>query len=336
MKIGLFGGETLKFTLKGEIEADILNYGGVIQSLRVPDRSGHLTDVVLGYDGIDGYKAGSCCMGAVVGRYANRIKGARFSLGGQEYVLEQNDGANHLHGTYGGRMFDAFPEGGSALTLRLDSPDMEDGFPGTLKLEVRYSVTGRDLIIDYTAVSDRDTVINITNHSYFNLSGRPGSDILGHRLRLDAEYFTECGPDTCPTGNILPVAGTPLDFREAKEVGRDIFSDFPQTAMCCGYDHNFILGGGTLKEFGSVFCPESGITMTCLTTQPGVQLYTGNFLDGDKAPWGKGGVRYPRYGGLCLETQHYPCSPNFPEFPSTVLRAGETYSQRTVYRFGAE
>jgi len=307
---------------------EVLDWGCVIRSITVPDKAGVPTDVVLGYDDLAGYEAGNCFFGAFVGRYANRIKGASFSLGGKAFQLEKNDGDNHLHGAYCTAVFSGAEEDGS-LVFRRRSPNGEEGYPGALELEVRYTLTERnELKLAYTAKTDADTVVNLTNHSYFNLAGR--GDVLDHLLRLDCDRFTEADAETLPTGRILPVEGTALDFRSPKALGDVLQSGDPLLTPFLGCDHNLIFGA---SPTGSAFCPRSGIRLDMATTQPAVQLYTGNYVDADKAPHGKGGVRYPRYAGFCLETQHYPCSPNFPSFPSTVLKAGETYRQETAYAF---
>ncbi|MCR5825695.1 MAG: galactose mutarotase [Oscillospiraceae bacterium] len=310
----------------------ILSYACAVQSIIVPDREGRPVDVVLGYDTLAGYEAGSCFFGAFVGRYANRIKGASFTLGGKTYPLEKNDGNNHLHGVYCHQVFDGTVEG-DTLVLRRVSPDGEEGYPGTLTFEVRYTLREDNaLVIDYRAETDADTVVNFTNHSYFNLNG--AGDILGNRLTLAASRFTEGDAETLPTGRILPVAGTPMDFCSAKAIGAELAADYEQLTLCRGYDHNYILDSTDASvPFATAEGERSGIVLEAYTTQPAVQLYTGNYVDDDTAPCGKGGVRYPRYAGFCLETQHYPCSPNYPQFPSTVLHPGETYRQQTVYRF---
>ena len=360
----------------------ILDYGCTIQSILVPDTEGIRRDVVLGYDDIDGYEAGSCYIGAFVGRYANRIKDAAFTLDGKEYHLSKNDGNNHLHGIYSFEMFSGSVEEGK-LVFRRISPAGEEGYPGTLQMEVIYELREDNaLVIQYRAVTDEDTVVNFTNHSYFNLNG-DGGDVLGHTLMIGADYFTETDGESIPTGRILSVEGTPLDFRKEKLIGQDIFSEYQQVRQCRGFDHNYVLKTGegtsgdivkekesgeiisqgklsgavkddssafTLKEpsvrdqkgesrqtvllpFARAAGDKSGIVLEAYTTQPGVQLYTGNFVDEDAAPFGKNERRVPRYGGFCLETQHFPSSPNFPEFPSTLLSPGEEYRQITVYKF---
>lgn len=317
------------------MQAAILDYGCTVQSLLVPDAHGRPVDVVLGYDNIQGYEQGSCWFGAFVGRYANRLQGGRFTLNGQEYTLEQNDGENHLHGVYGRKIFSAAVEG-ETLVFRRTSPKGEEGFPGTLLCQVRCSLTeDNGLVLAYEAQTDEDTILNFTNHSYFNLNGR--GDVLKHKLTLLAERFAEGKEGTLPTGRLLPVENTVMDFRGGKQIGQDLFSNDPQLALCRGYDHSYALPeGGTLYKFAEAKGDETGLCLEAFTTQPAVHLYTGNYVDEDTAPFGKGGVRYLRHGGFCLETQHYPCSPDFPQFPSVVLRPGETYRQTTVYRLHAE
>ena len=311
----------------------VLDYGCTIQSVIVPDRGGAPVDVVLGYDDLEGYERGSSWFGAFVGRYANRILGAAFTLDGRAYTLTKNDGENHLHGTFARRVFDAAAEDG-ALTLRYLSPDGEEGYPGALRVTVIYTLTEDNTLgMEYRAVTDAPTVLNLTNHSYFNLAGEGSGDILDQRLRLNASRFTETGKGTVPTGRILSVDGTALDFREEKPLGRDIDADEPQMRLCGGYDHNFIADPG-VTLCGEAYSPATGITMAFSTTQPGVQLYSGNGVHLDEAPCGKNGVRYPKRAGFCLESQHWPCSPAYPDFPTTVLRPGEELRESTSYRFG--
>lgn len=322
------------YTLRNSagMTVEVLDWGCVIRSILVPDRDGVPTDVVLGYDDLAGYEAGTCFFGAFVGRYANRIKGAAFDLNGKTYHLEKNDGSNHLHGVYCTSVFAAEPVK-DGIILRRRSPDGEEGYPGALEVEVRYTLTEEnELKLQYTARAEGDTVVNLTNHSYFNLAGQ--GDILDHCLQLTCDRFTEGDRETLPTGRILPVEGTPMDFRMPRLLGEGLGGNNPQLLMCQGYDHNLIFPEGEGRGFA--VCPRSGIRLDLLTSQPAVQLYTGNYVDADRAPLGKGGVRYPRYGGFCLETQHYPCSPNFAQFPTTVLRAGETYRESTTYRFSVE
>ena len=314
------------------MKVSVLDYGCTIQSIIVPDSGGNEIDVALGYDDLRGYETGNCYFGAFVGRYANRIKNAEFELDGKKYILEKNNGNNHLHGVYTQKVFDVSVEDESLL-FRYVSPDGEEGYPGNLNIEVRYTLNAdNSLILDYKAESDADTVVNFTNHTYFNLNG--DGDILNHKLILDSDYFTEMGEGVLPTGKILPVAGTPLDFRNGKKLGDDIFAQDEQMLLCRGYDHNFVLdtSDNTIRKFAEAIGDKSGIKLKAYTTQPGVQLYTGNFVDEDTATHGKNDIRYPRHAGFCLETQHYPCSPNYPQFPSTVLRKGEEYHETTIFR----
>lgn len=316
------------------MQVSILDYACVIQSILVPDRKGRLVDVALGYDDLEGYLTGSCFLGAFVGRYANRIAGSAFILDGKEYRLKPNDGRNHLHGTYAHQVFPCRVEGNS-LVFHKVSPDGEEGYPGQLTMTITYTLTPDNALrLDYRAETDAPTVVNFTNHTYFNLAGQASGDMLDQVLQLNCSTFTEGDEETLPTGKILPVEGTPFDFRAGKPIGQDIRSDFRQIALCRGYDHNMIFDGPSLhRAQATVYSPETGIRMKMYTTQPATQLYTGNFVDEDAAPCGKGGVRYPRYGGFCLESQHYPCSPNYPQFPSTRLAPGEEYHQVTVYQF---
>ncbi len=322
------------FTLKnarGE-SARILDLGGTVQSLLIRGRGGKLIDVALGFDTPGEYLAKGGYLGAIVGRYANRIGGARFALNGKEYRLFPNDGKNHLHGGKEGfdkKVWEAEPDGGR-LKLRLFSPHMDEGYPGNFGVEVTYAFSDDGgLIIDYLAKSDMDTVVNLTNHCYFNLRGC--GDILSHELKINARSMLPTDAGLIPTGEIKSVEGTPFDFTEFKSIGRDIEADDPQLAVAGGYDHNFCLEEG-YKKACELFCDESGILMEVFTDMPGVQFYSGNFLSGIS---GKGGRIYGKRFGLCLETQHYPDSVNKPHFPSPVLKAGALFRSRTVYKFGA-
>jgi aldose 1-epimerase len=331
------------FTLGGGgLSAAVTDYGGAVVSLRVPDAAGALADVVLGFDRLDGYLArGNPYFGCIVGRYGNRIGGGRFALDGREHVLARNDGPNHLHG--GLRGFDkvvwsARPRsgaGGPALELRHRSPDGDEGYPGDLAVTVTYTLLADALRIDYEATTDRPTPVNLTNHSYFDLDDGAGGTILDHELTLHAARFTPVGPGLIPTGELRAVEGTPLDFRAPARVGERIELSDPQLAAAGGYDHNWIVDGSgpEPRPCARLRGPRSGRVMEVLTTEPGVQFYSGNFLDGTLR--GKGGRPYPRRSGLCLETQHFPDSPNHTGFPSTVLRPGERYRSTTIYRFPA-
>jgi aldose 1-epimerase len=321
----------------------IATYGATVVSIEVPDRKGQGADVVLGFDTLEGYLGTHPHFGGVVGRYGNRIANGRFSLGGVEYVLARNNGENHLHGGVRGfdravwRGRDASTTALPAVELSYLSKDGEEGYPGNLATKVTYTLTDKnELRIDYEATTDKETVVNLTNHSYFNLAGQGAGDILGHRLVLEASRFTPVREGLIPTGELRPVEGTPFDFRKATPIGARIDAADAQLALGKGYDHNFVLDGkaGTLSPAARVVELGTGRVMEVLTTEPGVQFYTGNFLDGSIK--GKGGKTYGRRSGLCLETQHFPDSPNQPSFPSTVLKPGGRYQTTTVYRFSTE
>jgi aldose 1-epimerase len=330
------------YTLKNArgAEARIATYGGVVVSLKVPDRRGQFEDVVLGFDDIEGYQKTTTYIGALVGRYANRIARGRFTLNGTEYTLATNNGENHLHG--GIRGFDkvvwtARPvavRNGQALELTYLSKDGEEGYPGNLNMRVVYTLTDlNELKCDYYATTDKDTVVNLTQHSYFNLAGQGNGDILGHLLMINAARFTPTDAGAIPTGELRAVRGTPFDFTRATAIGARIEQDEEQLKLGKGYDHNFVVNGrvGTLRLAARASEPTTGRVMEVWTTEPGVQLYTGNYLDGSDT--GKGGKLYQRRYGFCLETQHYPDSPNHPKFPSTVLRKGARFRSTTVYKF---
>ena len=318
------------------MRVNVLDFGCTIQSIIVPDRSGTPVDVALGYDDITSYENGSCYYGATIGRFANRIKGARFVLDGKEYRLfEKNSEGNHIHGVFTKRIFDASEDNGDLL-LRYFSPDMEEGYPGNLKVGIRYRLREDNALeISYTATTDAPTVLNLSNHSYFNLNGQDGSTILDHKLQLNSSHYTEYDEVFAQTGRIISVDNTPLDFRQEHTFGARFDDDYPPFRVCTGYDHNMILDGveGELKQIGTVKSEKSGISLEAFTTEPAIQLYSGNFIHCDPVSHGKNGVRYPKNGGFCLEAQHYPDSVNHAHFPSTVLRPGETYRQVTVYRF---
>jgi aldose 1-epimerase len=318
-----------------------ITYGGIIVSLETPDRAGRLGDIVLGYDSLDGYLRSSPYFGAIVGRYGNRIARGRFTLDGATYTLATNNGPNHLHGGVQGLdkvVWAAEPfsgDSGAGVAFSYASPDGEEGYPGTLRMRITYTLTDRDaLIVDYLATTDKATPVNLTQHSYFNLAGNGAGDILGHELSLDADSFTPVDSTLIPTGAIAPVAGTPFDFRAPAAIGARIAQDDPQLRNGRGYDHNFVLSrrGTGLVHAARVTDPGSGRTLDIATTEPGIQFYSGNFLDGSIT--GKAGRVYGAHSGFCLETQHYPDSPNQPAFPSTILRPGEEYRSRTVFTFG--
>ena len=331
------------FTLRNAhgLEVRAISYGAIIVSIRVPDRAGHFDDVVLGEDDVAGYLRENAHFGAVVGRYGNRIAKARFTLDGKTYALAANNGPNHLHGGIKGFdrvVWKAEPatSGPASVTFRYTSPDGEEGYPGTLSARVTYTLgDAGDLTFEYAATTDKPTVVNLTQHSYFNLGGAAsGNDILGHELTLDADRFTPVDEGLIPLGPLAPVAGTPFDFRKPMVIGARIDQDDEQIRRGHGYDHNFVLNrsGVGLVHAARVVDPRTGRTLDVQTTEPGVQFYTGNFLDGSIT--GKGGVAYKRRTGLCLETQHFPDSPNEPAFPSTVLRPGQEYRSKTVVTFG--
>ncbi|HMF61052.1 MAG TPA: aldose epimerase family protein [Vicinamibacterales bacterium] len=323
------------------VEVRAMTYGGIITSIRVPDRTGAMADVVLGFDTLDGYLADPPYFGAIVGRYGNRIAKGQFTLDGRTYKLATNNGPNHLHG--GVRGFDKMvwtarpveSADGAGVTLTRMSPDGEEGYPGNLNTTVTYTLTDRnELIVRYQATADKATPVNLTQHTYFNLAG--GGDILGHELTLNADRYTPVDATLIPTGELAPVQGTPFDFRRRTAIGARIKQDDPQLKNGNGYDHNWVLNrtGTGLQLAARVVEPKTGRTLEVTTTEPGVQFYSGNFLDGTIK--GKGGVVYNFRNGLCLETQHFPDSPNHPSFPTTVLKPGDTYSSQTVFTFGVQ
>ena len=322
------------------VQLSVMSYGGAIVSLRVPDRHGNLDDIVLGFDSLDAYVGHSHYFGAIVGRYANRIGRGRFEVGGTRYQLPINDEPHHLHG--GIRGFDRvawqcepFRNGrGEGLALRHTSPDGDQGYPGTLNVEVRYLLSdSNELQVDYLASTDKPTPVNLTQHSYFNLGGAGERDILDHQLSIEADAFTPVDCTLIPTGKIVPVDDTPFDFRAPVPIGARIGNPDPQLQYARGYDHNFVLRreGPSPAHAARVMEPTTGRTLDVFTTEPGLQLYSGNQLDGVA---GREGRRYGPHAGFCLETQHFPDSPNQPRFPSTILRPGERYQSRTVFAFG--
>lgn len=331
------GTQVEELTLRdGGLTCKIITYGGAVRALTVPDRDGNPVDVALGFDTLEAYMAQDKYMGALVGRYANRIGGARFSLNGKEYPLAANDGPNSLHGGTLGfdkRVWTVEGLTDNSVTLSLTSPDMQEGYPGTLEVRAAYALGNGALRIDYWARSDKDTVCNLTNHTYFNLSGHGSGSVEGQYIRLDAARYTPAAPGSIPTGEIAPVEGTPMDLRRLQPIGEHIDDEFDQLKMAGGYDHNWVVDGwdGALRPFGTAWSPDTGIAMTASSTLPGVQFYAGNFLTG--CPAGKGGAAYGSRHGFCLETQFFPDSPNKPGFPPCVLRAGEEYRSVTVYGF---
>ncbi|MGI5977420.1 MAG: aldose epimerase family protein [Candidatus Limivicinus sp.] len=317
----------------GGAEAVILDYGCTVQSLRVPDRNGSLRDVVLGYDTAEEYEKNDGFFGAAIGRVGNRIGGSSFRLDGKDYQLESNEGRNQLHG--GPKGFNCFiwqgKTEGEKLIFSRRSPEGEGGFPGNLDVRIIYELLeGNTLSVTYDAETDAPTPVNLTNHSYFNLSGH--GNILDHELQLFAGAFTEIDDELIPTGRIIPVEGTPMDFRTVKKVGRDISADYRQLQLAGGYDHNFVLSGseGGMQRAAVVRSPESGIILTVETTEPGVQFYTGNSITARK---GKGGSELGAHSALCLETQKFPDAVHHGNFPDTVIRPGKPYHACTRYSF---
>ena len=324
------------------VEAKITNYGGIVISLKVPDRNGKFDDVVLGFNDFNSYLKNDPYFGALIGRYGNRIAKGRFTLNGVEYKLAVNNGENHLHGGIKG--FDKVvwigreteTKAGPAVVLTYLSKDREEGYPGNLQVRVVYTLTNKDeLKIDYSATTDKDTVINLTHHSYFNLAGEGNGDILEHMVRIEADRFLPTDAGSIPTGELRPVAGTPFDFLKQGQtaIGARINQDDEQLKFGNGYDHTWVINGpaGKLRLAARAWEPTSWRLMQVWTTEPGMQFYTGNFLDGTLT--GKSGNRYQRRSGFCFETQHFPDSPNHPSFPTTTLRKGATYKSTTIYQF---
>jgi len=333
-----------RYTLvNGDMTVRILTYGGIVQSLEVPDADGERDNVVLGFDDLEGYVANNNpgpYFGALIGRYGNRIAGGRFTLDGVEHQLPLNNGPNSLHGgtdSFDRRVWEATPVKGSrevSLRLRLVSPDGDQGYPGRLTTEVTYTLARhRQLAVHYEATTDAPTVVNLTNHTYWNLSGEGSGTIEDHELQIDASRYTPVDSTLIPTGELAPVAGTPMDFRHPTPVGERLREPFQQIVYGQGYDHNWVLdrrSDDDLEEAARVHDPDSGRTLEISTTEPGLQFYSGNFLDGTLV--GTGGKVYRQGDGMALETQHFPDSPNQPGFPSTVLRPGQTYDTTTVFR----
>ena len=330
--------ERYTLTNANGLEAAIITYGGTLTALRVPDRAGAFGDIVLGFDTLEPYLADHPFLGALVGRFCNRIAGAQFTLNGTTYPLARNDGPNHLHGGPHGfhrviwRASERPSDEGPSLALYYLSRDGEEGYPGNLSVDVVYTLTDQNALrIDYSATTDRDTVINLTHHAYFNLTG---GDILSHQLELDGTRYLPIDETLIPIGELRPVQHTSMDFTTSTAIGDRIASDDEQVRRGHGYDHTWVIDkpAGALGHAARVYAPDSGRVLDVSTTAPGVQFYSGNMLDGSLA--GKGGAIYTRNSGLCLETQHFPDSPNQPQFPSTVLHPGETYRQTTIFQFG--
>jgi len=325
------------------VELRAMTYGGIIVSLRVPDKSGNLGDIVLGHEKVDGYMNNPTYFGVIVGRYANRIANGTFTLDGVKYTLPKNDGPNSLHGGTDGfnkKIWEAkeFKNAkGVGVAFSYLSKDGEEGYPGNLNVKVSYTLTDENkLIVDYEATTDKATPINLSQHSYFNLAGEGSGDILGHHLMLNADRFTAVDKTLIPTGELRPVQGTPFDFSKPTAIGARINQDDEQLVVGHGYDHNWVLNrtGEGLNLAARVHEPTSGRILEVFTTEPGIQFYSGNFLDGTIT--GKHGHVYKHRYGLCLETQHFPDSPNHPDFPSTILRPGKKFQSQTVFKFSTE
>jgi aldose 1-epimerase len=326
------------------VEVRTMNYGGIILSIRVPDRKGQFADIVLGHENLEGYIPNPPYFGAIVGRYANRIANGTFTLDGKTYTLPKNDGPNTLHGgvdrTFNKVVWDGEPlKGKTGVAYSYLSKDGEEGFPGNCKVRVTYTLTdSNELVIDYEATTDKATPINVSQHSYFNLAGEGTGDILNHEIMINADRFTPVDKNLIPTGELRPVKGTPFDFTTSTRIGSRIDDNYDQLVLGHGYDHNWVLnrkrGDNGLVLAARVYEPTSGRVLEVSTTQPGVQFYTGNFLDGTIT--GKQGHVYKHRYGLCLETQHFPDSPNHPDFPTTILKPGETFHQKTVFKFSAK
>ncbi len=334
------------YTLKNKngMEVKVTNFGAIITSIKVPDRDGKMADVTLGYDDVSDYinAVDKPYFGAVVGRYGNRIAKGKFTLDGTEYSLPINNDPNSLHGGVIGFdkvVWDAEQVGDNGVKLTYLAKDMEQGYPGNITVSVTYTLTDNNEIdIDYEATTDKATPVNVTQHSYFNLKGEGEGTILDHELTINADRYTPVDKTLIPTGELASVEGTPFDFRKAKTIGQDIAQENEQLTFGGGYDHNWVLnrtkGDGELELAATLYEPKSGRMLEVLTTEPGIQFYSGNFLSGVLK--GKSGKPYVHRGGLCLETQHYPDSPNQPEFPNTILKPGETYTSKTVFKFSTK
>lgn len=334
------GEQVVRYTMTNSngMSVSVLSYGCIIQNIMLKGADGKERDVVLGYDNLMDYESSICFFGACVGRYANRIKNAEFELNGITYKLKKNLGEAHLHGVLSFQVFEGEIEDDGVCFKRISLSE-DEGYPGNMSIEVRYKLTEDNALeIDYKAVSDEDTVVNLTNHTYFNLNGQDGSTILDHKVTIDSDKVTEIDRCAMQTGNYRYVENTPMDFREEKTIGRDINVDYDQLNITQGYDLNYIINSpsGKLRKISTVKCDKSGIMLETYTTEPAVQFYAGNFLAAVRDIIGKNQTLYPKYGGFCLETQHSPCSPNYPQFPSTVLKQGEVYSHKTIYKFVVE
>lgn len=331
------GTDVEQYTLScGALSCEILTYGGALRTLCVPDRSGAIVDVVLGFDTLEDYRRQDKYIGALIGRFANRIGGAAFELDGTHYPLAANDGKNHLHGGLTGfdkQVWTVEDASADTLVLSLFSPDGQENYPGNLSVQVTYRLERSGLTIEYRAECDRDTLCNLTSHAYFNLNGRDSGPVFNQEIQISASRYTPTDAHSIPTGELATVERTPMDLRTSTTIGALVDDSFEQLAFAKGYDHNWAVDGepGSLRPAATAYGPETGIAMEVLTTQPGIQFYSGNYLDG--CPAGKGKAPYAKRWAFCLETQGYPDAPHHPGFPSAVLRKGELYRQTTQYRF---
>jgi len=332
------GEKVTLYTLQGkDIEVDIMDQGGTIVAIRTPDKNGNIVDISLGYDDVTGYEANGGYIGALIGRVGNRIGGGKFTLNGVDYQLNLNDGGvNHLHG--GNVGFDKkiwkVQVDGEKLILTTSAADGEENYPGNIQVKVVYYIVGNELVLEYEAISDADTLCNLTNHAYFNLEGNGAENVYEQLMQIDADTITPVDSGLIPHGEFMAVAGTPFDFKVAKPIGKDIYADNEQLKICGGYDHNFCINtNGEFKTFATVYSAKTGIEMVCKTNLPGVQFYSGNFLDNVK---GKNGAIYNKRAGFCLETQVYPNAINCPEYPTYILKKGEKYSTKTSYTFNVK
>ncbi len=343
MKSSLFGvlpdGSTVEeYTLQsGKIACKIITYGGILRSLTVPNECGDPVDVVLGFDSLEDYQKQDKYIGALIGRYANRIGRSEFTLGEQTYSLCSNDGQNHLHGGLCGfdkQVWSVKAAADDMLELTLHSPDGQEGYPGNLQVNVTYRLVDQSLVISYSAVSDRDTLCNLTNHAYFNLSGHDSGIVDDHTINICADYYTPTDKQSIPVGLIQAVDDTPMDMRAPIRIGDNVNSAYEQIHWAGGYDHNWVISGeiGDLRLAAVAHSSDTGITMKTHTTQPSIQFYTGNYLDG--CPIGKNGAKYGKRSGFCLETQCYPDAPHHTNFPPAMIKASEVYHHVTVYSFG--
>lgn len=340
------GTEVTLITLKNQngMKADIISYGATVVSLTAPDRNNKFEDIVLGYDNIEGYVNDNSYFGSIVGRYGNRIAKGQFTLDGKKYQLTINNNENHLHGGKVGfnkKNWEIVKteenDNGVSVTFKYLSKDGEEGYPGNLVLYVTYTLTkNNELKIDYKATTDKNTILNPTHHSYFNLTGNPNNTILNHELMINASEITPVNSALIPTGKLMKVENTPFDFRKSKKIGKDINSNNEQIKLGLGYDHNFVIDrkNNDIIKIAEVYEPTTGRLMEVFSDQPGVQFYTGNFLNGSAT--GKNGIKYNYRTGFCLEAQHFPDSPNQPNFPNVILKPGEEYKQTTIYKFSTK